>query len=59
MMYLGLLADTYIDEEGNEITDMEDENMMATKVHYAITNQELINDVYTKVLAKTITKDNK
>ncbi|HHV25977.1 MAG TPA: hypothetical protein GXX63_02135 [Tissierellia bacterium] len=47
LAYLGLLQDmNYIDDDGNEV-DVLEENMMATKVHYAITkNPNMINDPY-------------
>lgn len=47
LAYLGLLQDmNYIDEDGEEINVLE-ENMMATKVHYAITkNPDMIHDPY-------------
>ena len=50
LAFLGLLVEqdkSYTDEDGNESDGIEEENMMATKVHYAITkNPELINDPY-------------
>lgn len=61
MLFLGLLQQPdYIDDEGNVTDDIDEENMMATKVHYAISkNPKMIHDPYIqsflqRQLAKTI-----